>query len=368
MSHNESDTGKQEHDQKSSNPASGAKAFLKLPSKLPIKYVPKELVHAEALSPVSVQVVFSKPLAADELEPEAAGSYFKFSGGLMVTGSPSLKIGSRASYILPTTLQKPGSRYSCSFRGGDRLGFRAGVDRIYFRQAVQTAFDTVELFSSVRDGVADYARVTGVGTVSGDAIELSQDNVRDGRYYQIVPPLEGLTLFIVPDKGQPLEAAYVSGTQLIGDRQAPRFRLPEGYAFTSGQRYTVYADWARIGQDSIVGAEPQTLSLRSIRMSGSGQLEARFSRDPAAELLAGRRLKLRSMDGGSLLTAVYVTGSTTGSYARFELEAGALLEPGVSYSIVPQGYWLVCPHSVRLQTPASRQSSFRPMLKIAIGP
>lgn len=220
----------------------------------PSQYMPKQLVGAEALSPVSLQLSLSKPLAPEELEGAAAS--FKLSGGLRVTGCPRLKNGSRASYIVPTTLQQPGKRYACSFRGGDKLGFRAGVDRIFFRRAVACAYDTVELTSSLGDAVADVGRVAAAlpPELAGSGFELSADNVFEGRYYQIVPPLDGLTVRISPERGQTLEAAYIPGTQLVSARQAPRFRLPPGFAFTPGQRYSVSADWARIGQDEFTAS------------------------------------------------------------------------------------------------------------------
>ncbi|SDT12112.1 hypothetical protein SAMN05444162_3141 [Paenibacillaceae bacterium GAS479] len=353
-----------------SQAGSALKSSLKLPSKTLTKYVPKELVHAEALSPVSLQIVFSKPLAVDELEAVAARAYFKISGGLVVTGSPVLKTGSRAAYIVPTSLQKPGTRYACSFRGGDKLGFRAGVDRLFFRQAVQTASDTVELRSSLADGVSDYAIVTIADRgepAPGGGFELSSDNVHDGRYFQIVPPLDGLSVQIVPDNGKPLEAHYVSGTQLLKGKQAPRFRLPAGYAFTPGQRYAIRSDWARIGQDAFTGsaAYPSnpSLSLRSLRAVGSGQLEIRFSLEPNGEQLAGRRLELRETGGGKSLIALYRIGSTSGSYAMFELEDGVVLEPGASYSISPLGYWLSGKGTMRLQMPAVRLPAVLPTAK-----
>ncbi|QGG57759.1 MULTISPECIES: hypothetical protein [Paenibacillus] len=221
----------------------------KVKAEKPPKYIPKQLVGAEALSPVSLQLSFSKPLAPEELE--AAPAYLKLSGGLQVTGCPRLKNGSRASYIVPTSLQQPGKRYACAFRGGDKLGFRAGVDRIFFRRAVACAYDTVELAASLGDAVVDVGRVTEAvrPEFAGSGFELSADNVFEGRYYQIVPPLDGLTVQISPERGQTLEATYIPGTQLASARQAPRFRLPAGFAFTSGQRYAVSAEWARIGQD-----------------------------------------------------------------------------------------------------------------------
>ncbi|QJC53475.1 hypothetical protein HGI30_19315 [Paenibacillus albicereus] len=220
----------------------------------PPKYVPKQLVGAEALSPVSLQLSFSKPLAPEELEEAAA--YLKLSGGLRVTGCPRLKHGSRATYIVPTALQQPGKRYACSFRGGDKLGFRAGVDRIFFRRAVACAYDTVELTCSFGDAVVDVGRVAAAlqPELAGSGFELSADNVFEGRYYQIVPPLEGLSVRISPERGRTLEAAYIPGTQLVSARQAPRFRLPPGFAFTPGLRYTVSADWARIGQDEFTAS------------------------------------------------------------------------------------------------------------------
>ncbi|WP_157053947.1 hypothetical protein [Paenibacillus sp. D9] len=309
------------------------------------KFLPKELLQVDALSPISIQVIFSRPLADEELEADTARASFKLGSDLELSGTPRLKAGTKASYIVPTALQQPGKRYTLSYRGGDKLGFKAGVDRLFFRYVRQISYDTIEVVPLLADGVADCGMVCAdeAGTdCSGPLLKLNPDNVSGGRHYQIVPPLEGKTVRVCPAGGLPLLAGYVERTQLEGGVQAPQFRLPEGYAFTPGQLYAADMDWGRIGRDEFTGSAWQALKIKGVRLIEPDLIRVELAADPGCDLFAGRMLQL-ACHGEASKRASYVPGSRDGAAGEFRLLPGWSLQPGKTYRAAPIGPWAACP-------------------------
>lgn len=106
-----------------------------------------------------MQVTFSKPLPAEELNLVQAKKDFVFDRGMTICNVPQLKTGSTSTYIIPTTLQEPGKMYTLSYKGQKALTFQASTEKIQLGKAHQVSYDTFEIDTDVHKGTVDYSYI-----------------------------------------------------------------------------------------------------------------------------------------------------------------------------------------------------------------
>lgn len=298
------------------------------------------IVEVKPLNPIGLQVTFTEPIPEEDVVLDVAKKNFQFSHGLEIRNIPQLKTGSKAVYIVPTTVQKPGTVYTLSYKGQEPVSFNANTKKIPLRSVKQVAYDTFELVSSLEDGVTDYQNIVQIhaGKRGGLDFIVDDNNAAGGRVYEVIPSLREATVTITPDKGSPITAKYVLFTQATDGRQAPKFRLPEGESLKPGVKYTVTSDWAAIQNPTFKAKKIKPLSIVDVQALDDANLTVTFKKDPMDELFVGRRLKLIGADG-STIKAQYKTQSRKGAMTTFELLDGAKLKPGVSYRVTPLGLW-----------------------------
>ena len=155
---------------------------------------------------------------------------FKFNNGLELTNMPRLKTGSISTYIVPTSVQKPGTSYTLTYKGKTAGTFTGNSTKLDMTEARQVAQDTFELEALKENGVVDYGYVISAysGGRGANAFVLDEDNSADGKVYQIISSGQGREVTITPAGGQPIVAKYVPFTQSTDGKQEPKFRLPEG--------------------------------------------------------------------------------------------------------------------------------------------
>ncbi|OXM85077.1 hypothetical protein [Paenibacillus rigui] len=294
----------------------------------------------EALNPITLQVTFSAPLPAEDVQLDRAKANFVFDQGLAIRNIPQLKTGATATYIVPTTVQTPGAAYTLKYKEQPPVSFTGNGNKLPLRSARQVSYDTFEVESSLEDGVTDYANIVqaDIERQGALAFALDEQNQYQGKTYQIISSLRDSTLTLTPEKGQPIQATYVPYTQATDGRQAPKYRLPEGQELKPGVNYTVSSDWATIQSPAFTAAKTKPLHIKSVKAVNDSTLEVTLDKDPKDELFASRSLQLTAPDG-AVLTAQYKVLSRKGPVGTFELQKGGKLLPGVSYTVKPVGKW-----------------------------
>ncbi|MCZ8520464.1 MULTISPECIES: hypothetical protein [Paenibacillus] len=300
------------------------------------------IVTVESINPITLQVTFSAPIPAAEVTVDTAKQNFQFSGGLAVRNVPQLKNGAMATYIVPTTTQAPGTLYSLTYKGQEPVKFTGNPYKIKVRSASQVSYDTLEIESSLEDGVTDYSNIVQAyaGKRGGLDFAVDEQMQHAGRTYQVISSLRDSYVLVTPEGGAAVKATYVPYTQNTDRRQAPKFRLPEGTVFQAGTKYTVTSDWADIAAPSFTAKTIAALEISGVKALNAATLEVTLSSDPQDELFASRRLLLSAPDG-TLLTAQYKVTTRQGASAQFEILAGGQMKQGTTYTLHPVGYWSI---------------------------
>jgi hypothetical protein len=292
---------------------------------------------------ITLQVRFSKPLSNEEVDPnnlENIKKNFEFNHGLSIVNVPRLKTGAKRTYIIPVTVQKPGTTYTLRYKGEKVKTFVASEEKINIRQAQQVTNDTFELESFLEDGVTDYANIIEAYKLGrGDlAFTLIDNNRVNGKQYQIISSLRDRVVTITSDKGEKIVANYVPFTQAADRRQAPKFRLPAGQILKSNTTYTVTSDWANIKNNTFTAKEIAPLTILSAEAVDLKSFHISLAQDPGSELFAGRRVQLVG-DDNSILEAQYRFSSRKGAVGIFDLLNNATLISGVKYTVKPLNNW-----------------------------
>lgn len=297
----------------------------------------------EPLNAITLQLTFNRPLSNEEVDPnnlENIKKNFVFNHGLSIVNVPRLKTGAKSTYIVPVTVQKPGTTYSLQYKGQQAKSFDSSVEKIIIRQVQQVTNDTFELESFLEDGVTDYANIieaykAGRGNL---AFELDHKNRANGKQYQIISSLRDRVVTITSDKGEKITANYVPFTQAADGRQAPKFRLPAGQVLKPGTTYTITSDWAAIGNNNVTAKEFEPLTIQSAEAIDNRSFQITLAQDPGSELFAGRRVQLAG-DDGSTLEAQYRFQSRKDAVGIFDLLNNATLKSGVKYTVIPLNNW-----------------------------
>lgn len=314
---------------------------------------PQLIVHAKALNPLTLQLTFEKPLPPEDLVLEHARSNFAFTGGLSIRNVPRLKTGTKSTYFIPTTVQKPGNRYMLTYKGSTTASFDANPTKLSIANVKQVSFDTFEAETFLSQRVTDYQNVIAdtVGKRGGLSFALDDHNRYLGKSYQIIPSLREAQLFVIPKGGYAvITATYVPHTQATDGRQAPKFRLPEGVVFKPGTTYTVTSDWASIDRNSFRAGKINPPEISAVHERNPSVVEVVLAKDPKDEVFAARSIVLTAANG-QRLTATYRVNSRQGASGIFDLQVGARLAKGATYDVRPAGEWAKA-KKVRLKTKA----------------
>ncbi|MFC4775208.1 hypothetical protein ACFO9Q_00235 [Paenibacillus sp. GCM10023252] len=312
------------------------KAMKHLPSAAAV------VTDLEAVNPITLQVTFSAPLTADDVNLEQAKKNFQFDNGMTILNVPQLKNGAVSTYIVPVTVQKPGSTYTLSYKGKAAGSFKAATNKIELSSSKQVAMDTFELESFRDQGVTDYAYIVEAyyGSRGGQEMSLDVNNRYHGRPYQIISSLRDKQVTITPEGGQPIMANYVPYTQATDGRQAPKFRLAGGAKLQAGVKYTVSSEWATVKEASFIAKTIAPLEIAAVTAQSETELAVKLSMDPMDELFSGRSVTLTDADG-TVLTAAYKVTTRKGDTGTFTLAGGAKLAKGVKYEVEAAGGWAV---------------------------
>ncbi|WP_261302896.1 S-layer homology domain-containing protein [Paenibacillus andongensis] len=300
---------------------------------------PIQVTKLQALNAITLQVTFSAPIPAAELELDQASKNFVFDNGLAINNVPRLKTGSKSTYIVPVPTQKAGTTYTLTYKGKPAGTFTASTDKIALKSTAQVASDLFEVESTLADGVADYGYVIAAYSKSrpGSFI-VDENNSYNGKTYQILSSMRNRQVQITPEGGATMTANYLPFTQATDGRQAPKFILPNGETFKSGVKYTVSADWATLANPTFTAKEIAPLTIQSAAAVDTKTIAVTLSQDPKDEIFVSRRVTLTATDG-TVLTAEYTLTSRKGAVGTFALLNNAQLVPGTSYTVAPVGKW-----------------------------
>lgn len=319
----------------------GEAAYLLSTAREAIPSADARIVSIRALNAITLIVDFDKPLTADNEAFVQAKEDFAFNDGLAISNMPRLKTGSAATYIVPTTVQKPGAAYTLTYKGQAAGTFTGNAAKLDMTEARQVANDTFELEALKANGVVDYGYIIAAysGGRGANAFVLDEnDKDENGKAYQIISSGQAREVTITPEGGQPIIAKYVPFTQSTDGKQEPKFRLPEGETLKPGVKYTVTSDWARIANPTFTAKEIAPLQIAGAEAVGETSIQVVLAGDPGDELFSGRSVQLT--DGnGNRLTATYRYSSRQGATGVFDLAAGTKLTPGVAYTVAPVGDW-----------------------------
>ncbi|MGO0059901.1 hypothetical protein ACTID9_07835 [Brevibacillus fluminis] len=307
---------------------------------------PQIIVHAKALNPITLQLTFEKPLPPEDLVLRHARNNFAFTAGLSIRDVPRLKSGTKATYLIPTTVQKTGHRYILTYKGNTTASFDANPLKLPFAGVKQVSYDTFEIESFLTQRVTDYQNVIAdtPGKRGGFSFELDDHNRFQGKSYQIIPSLQDAQLFVIPKGGNTIiTASYVPQTQLTDGRQAPKFRLPDGVVFKPGTTYTITSDWAAIDRNSLRAGKIAPLPIKAVKRFTPSAVEVVLATDPKDEVFASRSIVLTAPNGRRL-TATYRENSRKGASGIFDVQAGATLAIGTTYAVQPAGPWAIANH------------------------
>lgn len=299
-----------------------------------------KITSVRALNAITLIVTFDAPLTTDNEAFAKAKEDFKFNNGLELTNMPRLKTGSISTYIVPTSVQKPGTSYTLTYKGKTAGAFTGNSTKLDMTEVRQVAQDTFELEALKANGVVDYGYVISAysGGRGANAFVLDENNSADGKVYQIISSGQGREVMITPAGGQPIVAKYVPFTQSTDGKQEPKFRLPEGQALTTGVTYTVTSDWAQIANPTFVAESFEPLDIIGVEAISESSVSITLSEDPGDELFSGRSIELIDTEGGKLM-ATYKYSSRKGAVGVFDLTQEGKLKPGTTYTIKPVGKW-----------------------------
>lgn len=299
-----------------------------------------KITSVRALNAITLIVTFDAPLTTDNEAFAKAKEDFKFNNGLELTNMPRLKTGSISTYIVPTSVQKPGTSYTLTYKGKTAGAFTGNSTKLDMTEVRQVAQDTFELEALKANGVVDYGYVISAysGGRGANAFVLDENNSADGKVYQIISSGQGREVMITPAGGQPIVAKYVPFTQSTDGKQEPKFRLPEGQALTPGVTYTVTSDWAQIANPTFVAESFEPLDIIGVEAISESSVSITLSEDPGDELFSGRSIELIDTEGGKLM-ATYKYSSRKGAVGVFDLTQEGKLKPGTTYTIKPVGKW-----------------------------
>ncbi|TQR17522.1 hypothetical protein [Psychrobacillus vulpis] len=302
-----------------------------------------QITDLQPLNAMTLQITFSEPLLEEDINPENLDNIkknFEFDNDLSIVNVPRLKIGAESTYIIPVTIQKPGTTYTVGYKGGEKQSFAASEEKINLSQTKQVTNDTFEIESFKEDGVTDYANIieayrAGRGDLS---FQLNDENKDDnGNQYQVISSLRDRTVTITSDNGEKITANYVPFTQAADGRQAPKFRLSDGQILTPGTTYTVSSDWATIKNPTFETKEIAPLTVKSAEAIDDKSFQLTLDKDPGMDLLAGRSVELQAEDG-SKIQAQYRFSSRKGAVGIFDVKDNTL-KPGATYIVVPMTDW-----------------------------
>nr|WP_257467678.1 hypothetical protein [Peribacillus asahii] len=313
-----------------------------------------QITRLQSLNAMTIQMTFSEPLSEEEVNIdnlEKIKKNFEFNNDMSIVNVPRLKIGAKSTYIVPVTIQKPGTTYTVSYKDGEKQSFEASDEKINIRQTRQVTNDTFEIESFIEDGVTDYANIieayrAGRGNLAFQVDDENKDE--NGKQYQVISSLRDRVVTITTDKGEEIKANYVPFTQAADGRQAPKFRLPDGQTLNPGTKYTVTSDWAIIKNSSFTAKEFTPLTIESAEAIDNKSFQITLDKDPGMELFAGRKVELRG-DDGSNIEAQYRFSSRKGPVGIFDVLNEKTLQSGVKYAVVPMGNWAT-PDTVTLTT------------------
>lgn len=299
-----------------------------------------KITSVRALNAITLIVTFDAPLTTDNEAFAKAKEDFKFNNGLELTNMPRLKTGSISTYIVPTSVQKPGTSYTLTYKGKTAGAFTGNSTKLDMTEVRQVAQDTFELEALKANGVVDYGYVISAysGGRGANAFVLDENNSADGKVYQIISSGQGREVMITPAGGQPIVAKYVPFTQSTDGKQEPKFRLPEGQTLTPGVTYTVTSDWAQIANPTFVAESFEPLDIIGAEAISDSSVSITLSEDPGDELFSGRSIELIDTEGGKLM-ATYKYSSRIGAVGVFDLNQEGKLKPGTTYTIQPVGKW-----------------------------
>ncbi|MET3290770.1 UNVERIFIED_CONTAM: hypothetical protein ABID98_003340 [Brevibacillus sp. OAP136] len=304
---------------------------------------PQIIVHAKALNPITLQLTFEKPLPPEDLVLRHARNNFAFTAGLSIRNVPRLKSGTKSTYLIPTTVQKTGNRYILTYKGNTTASFDANPLKLPFAGVKQVSHDTFEVESFLSQRVTDYQNVIAdtAGKRMGLSFELDDHNRFQGKSYQIIPSLRDAQIFVIPKGGNAIiTASYVPHTQSTDGRQAPKFRLPEGVVFKPGITYTITSDWATIDRNNLLAGKIAPLQIKAVKRFTPSAVEVVLAIDPKDEVFASRSIVLTAPNGHRM-KAIYRENSRKGASGIFDVQAGATLENGRTYTVQPVGAWAI---------------------------
>ncbi|GGE83655.1 hypothetical protein [Priestia taiwanensis] len=302
-----------------------------------------QIQEVKPLNALTLQITFAEPLSKDEVDGSKLDEIkksFAFDNGMSIVNVPQLKIGATSTYVVPVTIQKPGTTYTLSYNGGEKKTFAASDVKVGMNGTKQVTNDTFEIDSLQTDGVVDYANIieaykAGRGDQSFQVNDENKD--ANGKQYQVISSLRDREVTVTSDKGEAIVAKYVPFTQAADRRQAPKFRLPEGKLLTPGVKYTVSSDWATFKNPTFTAAQITPLVMKSAEEIDDKSFQVTLDKDPGMELLAGRSVQLEAEDG-SKVQAQYRFSSRKGAVGIFDVK-DKTLKAGVKYKVVPTNNW-----------------------------
>ncbi|WP_195573861.1 S-layer homology domain-containing protein [Paenibacillus sp. 1001270B_150601_E10] len=299
-----------------------------------------QIKSVKALNAITLIVEMDKPLTAANEAFNQAKADFVFTNGLTLTNMPRLMTGSKATYIVPTSVQASGTSYALTYKGKAAGSFEGQAKRIDMTKAEQVTNDTFELEALKANGVVDYGYIISAysGGRGANAFIVDQNLAADGVTYNIISSMQAREVTITPEGGAPIVAKYVPFTQSTDGRQEPKFRLPEGQVLTPGVTYTVTSDWATIANPTFTAKEIAPLTIASAEAINESSLSIELSKDPGDELFSGRSVVLTAPNGDKL-TATYVYSSRKGAAGVFNLTNDNKLAPGTTYKVTPLQPW-----------------------------
>ncbi|OAH55769.1 hypothetical protein AWH48_03590 [Domibacillus aminovorans] len=308
-----------------------------------------QITELQPLNMMTLQITFTEPLLEEDVNTENLENIkknFEFDNDMGIVNVPRLKTGTESTYIVPVTIQKPGTTYTVSYKGEEKQFFEASKEKINIRQTKQVTNDTFEIESFKEDGVTDYANIIEAYRADRGDLAFQVDNENkdeNGEQYQVISSLRDRVVTMTSDKGEKITANYVPFTQAADGRQAPKFRLPEGQTLTPGTEYTVTSDWATIKNPTLTAEEIAPLTIKSAEAIDSKSFQITVDKDPGMELFAGRKVQLKG-DDGSNIEAQYRFSSRKGPVGIFDVLNDKTLQPGVKYTVVPMNNWATADH------------------------
>ncbi|OKL37865.1 hypothetical protein [Domibacillus mangrovi] len=309
-----------------------------------------KMTELQPLNTMTLQITFSEPLPEEDVNAddlENIKKNFEFDHDMSIVNVPRLKTGAESTYIVPVTIQKPGTTYTVTYKGEGKQSFEASEEKINIRQTKQVTNDTFEIESFKEDGVTDYANIIEAYRAGrGDLAFHIDDENKDGngKQYQVISSLRDRVVTITSDDGEKIITNYVPFTQAADGRQAPKFRLPEGQTLTPGTEYTVTSDWTTIKNPTFIAEKLVPLTIKSAKAIDSKSFQITVDKDPGMELFAGRKVQLKG-DDGSNIEAQYRFSSRKGSDGIFDVLNDETLQPGIKYSVVPMNNWAATDHA-----------------------